>query len=90
MIPISISSYKCALPSSRIKRLNFWGVINTVKAFLPELIERPEGGDSERVEHGVPYAPSLARPPTGASKAAVRLLTEALYAELMATNVAVT
>ena len=80
------------LPFSEIEKVmnvNFWGVINTVKAFLPELIERPEAAILNVSSMGA-YAPVPGQAAYGASKAAVRLLTEALYAELMDTNVAVT
>lgn len=80
------------LPFSEIEKVmnvNFWGVINTVKSFLPVLLERPEASIVNVSSMGA-YAPVPGQAVYGASKAAVRLLTEALYAELMQTNVAVT
>lgn len=80
------------LPFSEIEKVmnvNFWGVINMVKAFLPELIARPEAALVNVSSMGA-YAAVPGQAVYGASKAAVRLLTEALYAELMDTNVAVT
>lgn len=79
------------LPFSEIEKVmnvNFWGVINMVKAFLPVLVERPEASLVNISSMGA-YAPVPGQAVYGASKAAVRLLTEALYAELMDTNVAV-
>ena len=80
------------LPFSEIEKVmnvNFWGVINLVKAFLPVLVERPEASLVNVSSMGA-YAPVPGQAVYGASKAAVRLLTEALYAELMGTNVHVT
>ncbi len=80
------------LPFSEIEKVmnvNFWGVINMVKAFLPALIERPEASLVNVSSMGA-YAPVPGQAVYGASKAAVRLLTEALYAELLDTNVSVT
>lgn len=80
------------LPFSEVEKVmnvNFWGVINTVKAFLPVLLERPEAAILNVSSMGA-YAPVPGQAVYGASKAAVRLLTEALYAELMDTNIAVT
>lgn len=79
------------LPFSEIEKVmnvNFWGVINMVKAFLPLLIERPAASLVNISSMGA-YAPVPGQAVYGASKAAVRLLSEALYAELMDTNVAV-
>lgn len=80
------------LPFSEIEKVmnvNFWGVVNMVKAFLPVLLERPEASLLNVASMGA-YAPVPGQAVYGASKAAVMLLTEALYAELMGTGVAVT
>lgn len=73
----------------KVMNVNFWGTINTVKAFLPELVTRPAACIVNVSSMGA-YAPVPGQAVYGASKAAVRLLTEALYAELLDTNVAVT
>ncbi len=73
----------------KVLNVNFWGTMNTVKAFLPELVSRPEACIVNVSSMGA-YAPVPGQAVYGASKAAVRLLTEALYAELLDTNVAVT
>ena len=73
----------------RVLQVNFWGVVNMVRAFLPHLMRRPEAALVNVSSMGA-YAPVPGQAAYGASKAAVRLLTEALYAELMDTNVAVT
>lgn len=73
----------------KVMNVNFWGTMNMIKAFLPVLIERPEASLVNVASMGA-YAPVPGQVVYGASKAAVRLLTEGLYAELLDTNVAVT
>ncbi len=80
------------LPFSEIEKVmnvNFWGVMNVCKAFLPHLLARPEASLLNVASMGS-YAPVPGQAVYGASKAAVKLLTEALYAELLDTNVHVT
>ncbi len=80
------------LPFSEIEKVmnvNFWGVVNMCKAFLPHLTTRPEASLLNVASMGA-YAPVPGQAVYGASKAAVKLLTEALYAELLDTNVHVT
>lgn len=80
------------LPFSEVEKVmnvNFWGVMNVCKAFLPRLIARPEASLLNVASMGS-YAPVPGQAVYGASKAAVKLLTEALYAELLDTNVHVT
>lgn len=69
--------------------VNFWGVINTTKSFLPALLARPEGCIVNISSMGA-LTPVPGQAAYGASKAAVKLFTEALFAELHVTNVAVT
>jgi len=81
------------LPFSEIEKVmavNFWGVMNMCKAFIPVLLDRPEALLLNVSSMGS-YAPVPGQAVYGASKAAVKLLTEALYAELVGTvvNVAV-
>lgn len=72
----------------KVMNVNFWGVMHTVKAFLPHLTARPEASLVNVASMGA-YAPVPGQAVYGASKAAVTLLTEALYAELMGTSIAV-
>lgn len=72
----------------RVMAVNFWGVANTCKAFLPLLLVRPEACVVNVSSFGA-LVPVPGQCAYGASKAAVKLLTEGLYAELRATNVAV-
>jgi short-subunit dehydrogenase len=69
--------------------VNFWGVVNTTQAFLPHLLTRPEACVVNVSSMGG-LAPVPGQTLYGASKAAVKLLTEGLYAELRGTPVAVT
>lgn len=73
----------------RVMGVNFWGTLYTVKAFLPLLKERPEASLLNVSSMGG-LVPVPGQGAYGASKAAVKLLTETLYAELQGTRVAVT
>ncbi len=73
----------------RVMNVNFWGVVHMTKSFLPELLKRPEAHIANVSSMGA-YAPVPGQSVYGASKAAVKLMTEGLYAELMDTNVGVT
>lgn len=73
----------------RVMDVNFWGVVNMTKAFLPGLLARPEAAVLNVSSMGG-FLPVPGQAVYGASKAAVKLFTEALYAELQGTNVAVT
>ncbi|NLF05006.1 MAG: SDR family oxidoreductase [Actinomycetales bacterium] len=73
----------------RVMDVNFWGVINTTKTFLPHLLERPTAHVVNVSSMGG-FLPVPGQTVYGASKAAVRLLTEGLNAELTETPVNVT
>lgn len=73
----------------RVMNVNFWGVVNMTKAFLPYLLKRPEGHIVNISSMGG-FLPVPGQSVYGASKAAVKLLTEALHSELLPTNVRVT
>jgi short-subunit dehydrogenase len=73
----------------RVMNVNFWGVVNTVKAFLPELLKRPAAAVLNVSSMGG-FLPVPGQAAYGASKAAVKLFTEALYAETQGTGLAVT
>jgi short-subunit dehydrogenase len=69
--------------------VNFYGVINISKAFLPLLLMRPTAHIANISSMGGLFAfPNQTF--YGASKAAVKLFSEGLYAELKNTNVGVT
>jgi short-subunit dehydrogenase len=73
----------------RVFNVNFWGVVNMTKAFLPSLMERPEAAVLNVSSMGG-FLPVPGQAAYGASKAAVKLFTEALYAESLGTNLTVT
>ncbi len=74
---------------SRVMDVNFYGTLYLVKAFLPYLLQRPEAHLVNISSMGG-FLPVPGQSVYGASKAAVKLLTEALYAELRDTGVRVT
>lgn len=73
----------------RVLNVNLYGVIYMTKAFLPHLLKRPEAHVVNVSSMGG-FFPVPGQSLYGASKAAVKLLTEALYSELTDTNVRVT
>jgi short-subunit dehydrogenase len=72
----------------RVIDINLHGTIHVVKAFVPVLLERPEAHLANVSSMGG-FLPVPGQAIYGATKAAVRLLTEALYAELLDTSVGV-
>jgi NAD(P)-dependent dehydrogenase (short-subunit alcohol dehydrogenase family) len=72
----------------RVINVNLYGQIHMIKAFLPHLLERPEAHVANVSSMGG-FLPVPGQTMYGASKAAVKLLTEGLYAELLETNVGV-
>lgn len=73
----------------RVMNVNFYGPVFLIKAFLPELLKRPEGHIVNISSMGG-FLPVPGQTIYGASKAAIKLLTEGLYSELANTNVKVT
>lgn len=72
----------------RVMNVNFYGTLYMIKAFLPHLLKRPEAQIVNISSMGG-FLPVPGQSVYGASKAAVKLLTEALYAELINTHVKV-
>jgi NAD(P)-dependent dehydrogenase (short-subunit alcohol dehydrogenase family) len=72
----------------RVLNVNLMGTIHMVKAFLPHLKARPVAHIANVSSMGG-FLPVPGQSMYGASKAAVKLLTEALYAELLDTAVGV-
>jgi NAD(P)-dependent dehydrogenase (short-subunit alcohol dehydrogenase family) len=73
----------------RVFDINWWGTLNLNRAFLPVLLARPVGHIVNVSSMGG-FLPVPGQAVYGASKAAVKLLTEALYAECRGTPVRVT
>jgi NAD(P)-dependent dehydrogenase (short-subunit alcohol dehydrogenase family) len=73
----------------RVMDVNFWGVVYMTKAFLPHLLKRPVAHVVSISSMGG-FLPVPGQTMYGASKAAVKLMTEGLNSELTDTNVSVT
>lgn len=73
----------------QVMNVNFYGQLYFIKALLPELLKRPEAHILNIGSMGG-FLPVPGQVVYGASKAAVRLLSEGLYAELKDTQVKVT
>jgi short-subunit dehydrogenase len=73
----------------RIMDVNFYGTVYMVKTFLPHLLKRPEAHIVNISSMGG-FIPFPGQTIYSASKAAVKMLTEGLYAELKDTSVKVT
>ncbi len=70
----------------KVFNINFYGTLYMTKAFLPHLLKRPEAYIVNVSSMGG-FLPVPGQSIYGASKAAVKLLTEGLYAELLDTPV---
>lgn len=84
-VKVSDLDYKAI---NRVMSVNFYGTLYVAKSFLPFLLKRPEAYIVNVSSMGG-FLPVPGQSVYGASKAAVKLLTESLYAELKDTNVRV-
>jgi short-subunit dehydrogenase len=75
--------------AERVMNVNFYGPLRLVKAFLPGFLKRPEAHILNVSSMGA-YAPVPGQSIYGASKAALKLMTEGLRSELLDTSVGVT
>jgi short-subunit dehydrogenase len=73
----------------RVMNVNLWGTLNLNRAFLPVLMARPEAHLVNTSSMGG-FIPVPGQTIYGATKAAVKLLTEGLNAELRGSHVKVT
>ncbi len=73
----------------RVFGVNWWGTLHVTRAFLPLLLARPVA-HLVNVSSMGGFLPVPGQTVYGASKAAVKLLTEGLHSELADTNVRVT
>lgn len=73
----------------RVMNINFYGTLYMIKALLPHLMKRPKAHIVNVSSMGG-FLPVPGQSVYGASKAAVKLLSEGLYSELKNTNVKVT
>jgi len=72
----------------KVMSVNFYGTLYMTKAFLPELLKRSEAYVANVSSMGG-FLPVPGQSVYGASKAAIKLLTEGLYSELKDTKVGV-
>lgn len=75
--------------ADHVMQVNFTGPLMLVKAFLPGLLNRPAAHILNVSSMGA-YAPVPGQSVYGASKAAIKLMTEGLRSELLGTSVNVT
>lgn len=75
--------------AEKVMAVNFYGPLSLIKAFLPGLMSRPEAHILNVSSMGA-YAPVPGQSIYGASKAALKLMTEGLRSELRDTHVGVT
>jgi short-subunit dehydrogenase len=73
----------------RVFAVNWWGTLHLTRAFLPLLLQRP-AGHVVNVSSMGGFLPVPGQTIYGASKAAVKLMTEGLHSELTDTAVRVT
>jgi short-subunit dehydrogenase len=73
----------------RVMKVNVYGALYLTKSFLPHLLKRPVAHIVNVSSMGG-FLPVPGQSVYGASKAAIKLMTEGLYAELLDTNVRVT
>ncbi|MDD3453172.1 MAG: SDR family NAD(P)-dependent oxidoreductase [Bacilli bacterium] len=74
---------------NKVMNVNFFGLLKLTKMFLPHLLKNKEGHIVNVSSMGG-FFPFPGQTIYGASKAAVKIFTEGLYAELLDTNVGVT
>ncbi len=74
---------------NKVMRVNFFGTLYFTKTFLPQLLKNKEGFITNVSSMGGVF-PFPGQTIYGASKAAIKLLTEGLYSELMGTSVRAT
>jgi NAD(P)-dependent dehydrogenase (short-subunit alcohol dehydrogenase family)/pimeloyl-ACP methyl ester carboxylesterase len=66
----------------RILDVNLWGVVNTLRAFVPPLVARGEGGHVVVTASAAGFLPAPSLPAYGTTKAAVLMLAQSLAGEL--------
>ncbi|WP_051772425.1 SDR family oxidoreductase [Saccharothrix sp. NRRL B-16314] len=66
----------------RVVDVNLWGVVHTLRAFAPQLVDRAEGGHLVVTASAAGYFPTAALSAYSTTKAAVLMLAQCLHAEL--------
>ncbi|HUR07741.1 MAG TPA: SDR family oxidoreductase [Nonomuraea sp.] len=70
--------------------VNLWGVIHGCRLFAAQMVERGEGGHIVNIASLAAFVPSRLLPAYSASKAAVKMLSDCLRAEVAAQGIGVT
>jgi NAD(P)-dependent dehydrogenase (short-subunit alcohol dehydrogenase family)/pimeloyl-ACP methyl ester carboxylesterase len=73
----------------RVLDVNLWGVIHTLRAFLPAMVERREGGHVVITSSAAAFVPTPNLPAYGTTKAGVLMLAQCLAAELAEAGIGV-
>ncbi len=73
----------------RVFDVNVWGVIHTLRSFLPPLVERGEGGHVVITSSAAGFLPLPSLPAYGTTKAGVLMLAQCLAGELSADGIGV-
>ena len=73
----------------RVLDVNVWGVIHTLRAFLPSLVARGEGGNVVITASAAGFLPLPSLPAYGTTKAAVLMLAQCLAGELAGDGIGV-
>ncbi|WP_459709757.1 SDR family oxidoreductase [Actinophytocola sp. KF-1] len=73
----------------RVFDVNVWGVIHTLRSFLPPLVERGEGGHVVITASAAGFLPLPTLPAYGTTKAGVLMLAQCLASELSADGIGV-
>jgi NAD(P)-dependent dehydrogenase (short-subunit alcohol dehydrogenase family) len=73
----------------RVLDVNLWGVIHTLRAFVPPLVDRREGGHVVVTASAAGFLPMPSLPAYSATKAAVLMLAQCLAGELADVGVGV-
>jgi short-subunit dehydrogenase len=73
----------------RVLDVNLWGVIHTLRAFLPPLVDRGEGGNVVITASAAGFLPMPSLSAYGTTKAGVLMLAQCLSGELAGDGIAV-
>ncbi|HEX2131741.1 MAG TPA: SDR family oxidoreductase [Actinophytocola sp.] len=73
----------------RVLDINLWGVIHTLRAFLPGMVERREGGHVVVTSSAAGYFVTPSLPAYGTTKAGVLMLAQCLAGELRPAGIGV-
>lgn len=73
----------------RVLDVNLWGVVHTLRAFVPRMVERGEGGHVVVTASAAGVLPLPSLPAYGTTKAAVLMLAQCLAGELASDGIGV-